>query len=67
VQARLAAIPLTVMYASFTFFVHLPMLVANPPDHYIWSENALNLALIGVAWVVADLLARRPLSGVPAS
>jgi len=23
-----------------------------------WSENALNLALIGVAWVVADSLAR---------
>jgi len=24
-----------------------------------WSENALNLALIGAAWVVADSLARR--------
>ncbi|HEX3675291.1 MAG TPA: DoxX family membrane protein [Rhizomicrobium sp.] len=58
VQARLAAILLTAMYASFTLFVHAPMLLADPSNHYIWSENALNIALIGVAWVVADSLAR---------
>jgi uncharacterized membrane protein len=57
VQARLAAILLTVMYASFTVLVHLPTLVADPSSHWFWSENALNLALIGVAWVVADSLA----------
>jgi len=59
-QARLAAILLTAMYASFTLLVHLPMLLSRPSSHFIWSENALNLALIGVAWVVADSLARRP-------
>lgn len=58
VQARLAAILLTAMYASFTFLVHLPMLAASPSNHFIWSENALNLALTGVAWVVADSFAR---------
>jgi uncharacterized membrane protein YphA (DoxX/SURF4 family) len=58
VQARLAAILLTAMYASFTLLVHVPMLLANPASHWIWSENALNLALIGAAWVVADSLAR---------
>jgi uncharacterized membrane protein YphA (DoxX/SURF4 family) len=58
VQARLAAILLTAMYVSFTLLVHLPMLMADPSNHYIWSENALNLALIGVAWIVADSLAR---------
>lgn len=58
VQARLAAILLTAMYVSFTFLVHLPMLTADPSNHYIWSENAMNLALIGVAWIVADSLAR---------
>jgi uncharacterized membrane protein YphA (DoxX/SURF4 family) len=58
VQARLAAILLTAMYASFTLLVHLPMLLADSSNHYVWSENALNLALIGVAWVVADSLAR---------
>jgi uncharacterized membrane protein YphA (DoxX/SURF4 family) len=58
VQARLAAILLTAMFASFTLLVHIPMLLADPSNHFIWSENALNLALIGVAWVVADSLAR---------
>ncbi len=58
VQARLAAILLTAMYASFTLLVHLPMLLADRSSHFIWSENALNLALIGVAWVVADSLAQ---------
>ena len=58
IRARLAAILLTIMYASFTPLVHLPLLLADPADHFVWSENALNLALIGCAWVVADSLAR---------
>jgi uncharacterized membrane protein YphA (DoxX/SURF4 family) len=58
VQARLAAILLTAMFAAFTPLVHLPLLLADPSSHTNWSENALNLALIGVAWVVADSLAR---------
>lgn len=57
VQARLAAILLTAMYAAFTPLVHLPMLLASPSNHFIWGENAVNLALTGVAWVVADSLA----------
>jgi uncharacterized membrane protein YphA (DoxX/SURF4 family) len=59
VQARLAAILLTVMYASFTPLVHVPMLLTNAPSHFIWSENAINIALTGVAWIVADSLAHR--------
>jgi len=59
VQARLAAILLTVMYAVFSALVHLPMLLATPSDHYVWSENALNIALTGAAWVVAGSLGRR--------
>jgi uncharacterized membrane protein len=58
VQARLAAILLTAMFAAFTPLVHVPMLLADPANHWIWNENAVNLALIGVAWVVADSLAR---------
>jgi uncharacterized membrane protein YphA (DoxX/SURF4 family) len=57
VQARLAAILLTVMYVSFSVFVHAPMLVATPSNHWVWNENAVNIALIGAAWVVADSLA----------
>jgi uncharacterized membrane protein YphA (DoxX/SURF4 family) len=65
VQARLAAILLTVMYASFTPLVHLPLLLAEPSRYFYWTENALNLALTGAAWVVADSLAaaRRPSGG----
>jgi len=59
VQARLAAILLTVMYACFTPLVHVPLLLADPFSHTNWAENALNLALVGVAWVVADSLAGR--------
>src|SRR5204863_7013086 len=54
VQARLAAILLTVMFASFTPLVHLRMLLADPGNHGIWTENAANLAFTGVAWVVAE-------------
>ena len=58
VQARLAAILLTAMYASFTLLVHVPMLVADHSSHMNWTENAVNFAVMGVAWVVADSLAR---------
>jgi uncharacterized membrane protein YphA (DoxX/SURF4 family) len=58
VQARLAAILLTVMFASFTPLVHVPLLLADPSSHMDWTENALNIALTGAAWVVADSLAR---------
>jgi uncharacterized membrane protein len=59
VQARLAAILLTAMLASFTLLVHGPMLVADPSNRGIWSENAVNLAIMGAAWVLADSMARR--------
>ncbi len=65
VRARLAAILLTAMYASFTPLVHLPMLFADPANHYIWNENALNLALTGAAWVVADSLRPRRVATQP--
>ena len=58
VQARLAAILQTAMLASFTVLVHVPMLLADSSSHRNWSENAVNLAVMGVAWVVADSLAR---------
>jgi uncharacterized membrane protein YphA (DoxX/SURF4 family) len=57
VQARLAALLLTAMFASFTPLVHLPMLAADPSSYTNWTENALNLALVGATWVVADSLA----------
>jgi uncharacterized membrane protein YphA (DoxX/SURF4 family) len=57
--SRLAALLLTAMYAGFGLLVHLPMLLAAPASRMTWSENALNLALTGAAWVVADSLSAR--------
>lgn len=59
VQARLAAILLTIMLASFTLLIHGPMLLADPHNQGVWSENAMNLAVMGAAWAVADSLRRR--------
>ncbi|MGZ3298355.1 MAG: hypothetical protein ACXU8O_05035 [Asticcacaulis sp.] len=59
IQGRLAARLLTVMYALFQGLIHLPMLIADPSNHYIWSENATNLALTGAAWIIADTMATK--------
>ena len=56
VRARLATMLLAMMYAAFTPLVHLPLLLSDPSNHFYWTENALNLALVGAAWVVADSL-----------
>jgi uncharacterized membrane protein YphA (DoxX/SURF4 family) len=64
VQARLAAVLLTVMYAAFTPLVHLPLLLGDPSSHESWAENAENLALTGCAWVVADSLLGWPDAGL---
>ena len=57
-MGRLAAVLLTIMYVSFTLLVHLPLLMGAPSKVFFWSENALNLTLIGVAWVVAQSFGR---------
>jgi uncharacterized membrane protein len=58
VKARLAATLLTVMIACFGLLANDRILLTGLSSHFNWSESALNLALIGVAWVVADSLAR---------
>ena len=58
VRARLAAILLTAMLASFALLVHVPMLLADPSSRMNWTEAATNLAIVGVAGVVADSLAQ---------
>jgi uncharacterized membrane protein YphA (DoxX/SURF4 family) len=56
IKARLAANLLTVMFASFSVLVHLPLLIANPHSHLNWVMNAINLALTGAAWAIATAL-----------
>ncbi len=57
-KARLAAILLTVMLVSFGVLANGPILLANLKLHGNWTESAVNLAVVGAAWVVADSLAR---------
>ena len=59
VQARLAAGLLTVKFAAFGVLVHAPLAFADPASQLNWVMNAMNLALTGAAWVVADTLAER--------
>lgn len=58
IRARLAAILLAVMYAIFTVFALLPGLLAKS-SFFAWTEIATSVILIGVAWIVADSLARK--------
>jgi uncharacterized membrane protein YphA (DoxX/SURF4 family) len=48
---------LTVMLAIFSALVWAPSLFAQPQEHMVWAGNAINLALVGTAWVVADSIA----------
>ncbi|MFL6257789.1 MAG: DoxX family protein [Pyrinomonadaceae bacterium] len=50
---------LTAMLVAFGVLVWAPMLFAQPREHMVWAGNAINLVLIGAAWVVADSIARR--------
>lgn len=58
ILAGLAARMLTVMIVGFGILGWLPKLVGAPHAHFMWSANAVNLAMAGAAWVVADALVR---------
>lgn len=58
IKPRLAAYMLALMYGLFGLIVHLPLLLGDPTNHGILAENAANLVYTGVAWIVADSLAR---------
>ncbi len=65
VQARLAAILVAAMLASFGLLANGPMLLADHANHMNWTESAVNLVVTGAAWVVADSLARHRNLPVP--
>ncbi|MBV9719772.1 MAG: hypothetical protein JOZ77_10655 [Candidatus Eremiobacteraeota bacterium] len=54
--ALLASRLLTAMLLLFGILLWLPTLFVTPPNHFDWSENAENLAIAGVAWILADHL-----------
>lgn len=49
---------LTLMLATFGALVWAPALFAQPREHVVWAGNAINLALVGAAWAVADSIAK---------
>lgn len=51
--ARAGAMLLTAMFILFGIFVHAPTILVDPHTHLNWAANAINLALIGSAWVIA--------------
>jgi uncharacterized membrane protein len=55
--ALLATRLFTVMLLGFGALVWLPRLVSGPRGHMTWGGNAVNLAIAGAAWVLADALA----------
>jgi uncharacterized membrane protein YphA (DoxX/SURF4 family) len=59
VLAVLASRLLTLMLVSFGALVWAPAIIAQPREHMAWAGNAINLALIGAAWVAADSIANR--------
>jgi uncharacterized membrane protein YphA (DoxX/SURF4 family) len=58
VQAAPASRLLTAMMVGFGVLVWAPMVIAAP-SHFNWAGNAINLALVGAAWVIADSIASR--------
>lgn len=55
-QALLASRLLTAMILLFGILIWIPRLFANPHSHFNWSESVENLAIAGVAWILADYL-----------
>ncbi|MGH6993438.1 MAG: DoxX family membrane protein [Caulobacteraceae bacterium] len=59
VLAPLAAVLLTIMYVIFGALVQAPTVISHPASQSNWTENAINLVLVGAAWTLADCLWRR--------
>jgi uncharacterized membrane protein YphA (DoxX/SURF4 family) len=59
IQALLGSRLLVAMILCFGALVWAPSLVAHPTTHLFWAGNAINLALAGAVWVVADAIARQ--------
>jgi hypothetical protein len=56
-MAVLASRLLTLMIVIFGLVVWLPSLFSDPHNHTNWTETALNFAIAGAAWILADFLA----------
>lgn len=55
--AVLASRLVVLMFVGFGALVWAPKIVGVPADHLAWSGSAINLALIGAAWIVSESIA----------
>src|ERR1700722_4986307 len=65
VKPRLAAILMTAMLVCFGVLANGRILLADHTSHWNWTESAVNLAVVGAAWVLADSLARPTSAIIP--
>lgn len=63
ILAPLASRLLTVEIVSFEIFVWIPKLLASPHEHFLWSGNAISVAIAGAIWAVSDSVCRRAIGG----
>jgi uncharacterized membrane protein YphA (DoxX/SURF4 family) len=59
ILASIASRLLTVEIVAFELFVWIPKLFASPHEHFIWSGNAISVAIAGAIWAVSDSISRR--------
>jgi uncharacterized membrane protein YphA (DoxX/SURF4 family) len=65
ILALTAARLLTLMFLVFQALVWLPQLFERSGDPMAWGGNGVNLALVGAAWIIAELIeVRTPSSEV---
>lgn len=50
---------LTLMLILFGLLVWMPQVFTHPHDRTVWAGNAVNLAMIGTAWIFADWMRMR--------
>jgi uncharacterized membrane protein YphA (DoxX/SURF4 family) len=58
-SALLAARLLTIMLIAFGVLIWVPTVISNPHKLFNWTEHNENLAIAGVAWIVADYLVQK--------
>jgi hypothetical protein len=46
------------MLIGFGVLIWIPAAVTRPHDHIVLAANAVNLALVGATWLVADSIVR---------
>jgi len=66
IMAPLASRLLTVEIVSFELFVWIPKVIATPHDHFLWSGNAICIAIAGAVWAVSDSICRQAAERAPA-